>query len=231
MGTTARATTVPVPSMDPSKRCVLLCSGLLCLLAWGCAGAGGPRPGPDEVGDDLSRAIRALAAGDYGDAAARLRRVAGRCESGADGRRAAFLLATSALDPRNPDASPDHGAALAAHFLGLPGGEPRERVAAETLYLLALDQGAQPVGSAEDSAGAGADRGVAARFDRCGDEADPVGAVDRPLPALPDTARLYRLRAERDSLRVRVRELEAEVERIRALLREGPPPESAGVHP
>ena len=201
------------------------------LLTAACAvGSGAPRA-PGDPG--LQPGIEALAAGGYGEAGTRLRDVASRCEAGAPGRRAVLLLAAMALDPRNPDASPDDGARIAAHYLDLPGAGADDRVVAETLYLMARGFGAAPGGSLEaDTAASAVTQGLASRFGACRTAAEGDGAASaRPLPELPDTAYAARLRADRDRLAARVTALEAELQRIRALLQEGVVPDTSGGRP
>lgn len=193
--------------------------------AWGCATAG-EAPAPAE--DGLALGARALAEGDYGEAMARLHEVASRCESGDRGRRAVLLLATAALDPRNPVASADDGARLAVHFLGLPGSGSVERTVAETLYLLARGYGAPAGDTLPDPAAEAAT--LAPRFDHCGAEGD-VATSSRALPELPDSSYVARSRAERDRLTARVNALQAELERIRALLQEGVVSDTSGARP
>lgn len=220
-----------------SRRWLPGTAALSLLLAWACSTGSGSQssrrgqPSPDNLADG----IRALETGDYEEASRRFRWLAARCESGADGRRAVLLLATAALDPRNPEGSPDEGARLTAHALRLPGVDPGQRVVAETLFLLALEGGAQvPARSGRTSSANDEDVGLAPRFQDC-DVADPAGiAPARFLPVLPGapTAVLHsRVRAERDSLRSRVEAVEAELQRIRALLhRSLPSPPDSGDH-
>lgn len=192
--------------------------------------SGAPRaPG----GPDLQLGIEALAAGSYGEAGSRLRDVASRCEAGAPGRRAVLLLAAMALDPRNPDASPDDGARIAAHYLDLPGAGADDRMVAETLYLMARGFGAAPGDPREaDTAASAVTQGLAPRFAGCRMADEGEGAAPaRPLPELPDTAYVARLRADRDRLAARVTALEAELERIRALLQKGVVSDTSGGRP
>ena len=222
----------------PHRRWPLYVASLT--LVCGCAlDTEGRPPGPDDApveagAETFDDGIAALAAGDYETASTRLGRVAAACESGSRGRRAVFLLATAALDPRNPAASPDTAARLAAHILTLPGTDPDERLAAETLYLLALDRGASP-----DTAAARPERPAlepppAPRYTDCagaGLAGDTAGASLPELPGPPAADRVERLEAARDSLARRVAELEAELERIRQLLREGILPDTTGATP
>lgn len=213
--------------MRPIPRRLWLGAAIVLLTA--CATTRGGSNGG--FADDLLTSTRALEAGDYREATIRLGWLAGDCQAGPHGRRAVLLLASTALDPRNPEASPDEGARLAAAFLGLPGASAGDRAVAETLYLLALDLGAGIPASAGDDGGespAGLPR-VAPRFDHCG---RPVAArPDTMVPVLPDTAlatQLRQARARRDSLEARLTELEAELARIRELLQGGVPPDTTG---
>lgn len=252
--------------------------GAFLTLPWGCVGA--PAPGTPADGDgpsELTRASRMLADGEYWAATARLRSLASTCEAGADGRRAVLLLATAALDPRNPDASPDRGASLAARYLTLPGINAEDRVTGEGLYLLAYGVGGRvpgtmngsatavdsPAGPVTDSLagvvtdsragavtdslagavtdfspGAGTDSpavvtdstrpSVASRFQRCDDGRVAMDSVDLTrLPSLPDSIFRRLPAVERDSLRARVKVLEAELRRIRLLLQEGILPDTS----
>lgn len=224
--------------LDPRLAAV----ALVVLLVAGCATGSGwqwpwsgngaeeeqPEPeAPVSAEARLDRGIQALEAGEYATASTRLARLASRCESGRPGRRAVLLLAGASLDPRNPDASPDRGARLAAHVLGLPGSDPTERALSETLYLLALDRGGEPPGEGapSDSEETGADGYPAPRFYDCDAVAGDTGqsrSVALPrLPGTPSAEVLSRTRGERDFLQSRVVTLQAELDRIRELLREG----------
>jgi hypothetical protein len=210
------------------------------LLTSGCAALGLAREGPEDGDQRLAMAAALVEAGSYDRAERLLRLLASRCENGEDGRTGLLLLTSLLLDPRNPGAAPDSAALMAARFLKLPEAPPPERPVAESLYVLALELGADP-GLRPD---AQADRGIVAdRFSRC-DEPLPT---DQPLalPVLehePLARALVRLRQQRDSLAAalpagveagtggdglrarnrvlegRVAELEAELERIQRLL-------------
>ena len=181
--------------------------------------------------DPLDQGAAAVQAGDYGAASERFRQLASRCESGATGRQAVLLLAVAALDPRNPAASPDSAAALAAHFLMLPGTQPEDRATAETLYLAALNQGAAPPFDAAAEGRIAFQPALATQYENCGEVEVPNDTVRSSLPTLPGpgmAARLDRLQAVRDSLVRQVTGLEAELERIRSLLRQGILPDTSG---
>jgi hypothetical protein len=124
---------------------------------------------------------------------------------------------------------------MAARFLNLPNKSLEETLEAEALYVTALDYGADPELRVDP-----ANPGFAVRFGGC-DEPFPPRAV-RPLPVLESSSagRLRLLDEERDSLirqnqqlrntvghlrlvsdslQARVDSLEAELNRIRQLIR------------
>ncbi|MBT8397153.1 MAG: hypothetical protein KJN92_09310, partial [Gemmatimonadetes bacterium] len=176
-----------------------------------------------------------MAGGDFAGAELAFRRAASRCESGADGRRALLFLSFLALDPRNPTAQPDSAALMAARFLNLPGNTRQETLEAEALYITALDYGADPELRVNPE-----NPGFAVRFGDC-DQPFPPRDV-RPLPTLdnPTSGLLKSLDEERgtlaqenqglrytvrqlrrasDSLQAGVDSLEAELARIRQIIR------------
>ena len=223
------------------SRSRVLLVALACLVSAGGCGLLPGQAGPAPAELRLREGLLALERGRFDGAEAALGELASRCESGARGRTAVLLLAASALDPRNPSADPGRAAALTAFYLGLPGSPDEDVAVARSLYLAALERGAEPL----DEAVSRAVPGVASRFERC----DGGGVVEyrRLLPAPPGATLSDRLRAaeargdslasrlrgvagERDSLRGRVGELEAELDRIRKLLQGGGgrPPGPAG---
>lgn len=176
-----------------------------------------------------------MADGDFAGAELRFRQLASRCESGPDGQRAVLFLSFLALDPRNPSAHPDSAALMAARFLNLPGITREETLEAEALYITALDYGADPELRIDP-----VNPGLAVRFGGCGQPFPPRD--NRPLPTLesPTSGLLRSLDEERgtlsqenqqlgyavrrlrhvsDSLQAQVDTLEAELNRIRALIR------------
>lgn len=70
------------------------------------------------------------------------------CTGSADGGRALLLLTALDLDPRNASRSPAAAAANAVLYQRLPGSPAEGRSLAESLYLIALENGADPVGRA-----------------------------------------------------------------------------------
>ncbi|MDT8368836.1 MAG: hypothetical protein RQ745_06485 [Longimicrobiales bacterium] len=195
-------------------------------LTAGCAGLF--PSGPSPVESRFQAGTRALESGEWEQAREALAEVASRCESGERGRGAILLLSTLELDARNPDADPARAASFAVRYLMLPDAPNEGHAIARTLYVLAIDQGAP--------ADLDAELGTAPRFSDC---EQPVDSVDRSaLPVHPGTPAalvLDSLRAERDAhqsraaaladtlqtVRSRVVELEAEIERIRDLLKAG----------
>jgi hypothetical protein len=184
---------------------------------------------PDD-GAALRTAVRALEEGNVRFAQRRLERIAADCEAPdpAIRQRAALLLASIALDPDNPDGTPDEAALIAAQVLQDAGPGDSDAALARSLYVLALDRGATPVTHAEHAAGRkrcpptpGHVRTSPLRLPQ---PIEPTSAAR--MTALQDT-----LRAQADSLgtlleelsasRERTEALEAEIERIRILLRGG----------
>jgi hypothetical protein len=151
--------------------------------------------------------MEAIGAGDFPPAVEQLRSLANDCSS--PGRAQATLLWSAAeLDPRYPAGSPDAAARLAVRFLLMPDATPGDVRIAETLYLIALDLGGRsPTGLA----------GL-----ECVQETGSAPDSSFTLPVLPRAATTARAmeqtRAERDSLALAVRSLEAELTRIRALM-------------
>jgi len=180
-----------------------------------------------------------LAEGNFAEAERAFRESAALCESGREGRRAILFLSLLTQDPRNPEAQPDSAALMATRFLNLPNNTPDEVLEAEALYLAALDRGADPDLRLDPAA-----PGLAVRFGGCDEPFPP--REERPLPVLdnPTYLLLQNLDAEKqalvdqnealrqvlategrtltdqnEALRLTVEELQAELERIRKLLR------------
>jgi hypothetical protein len=146
-----------------------------------------------------------------------------------------LFLSILALDPRNPAAHPDSAALMAARVLNLPANSQEDILEAEALYITSLDYGADPELRIDP-----ADPGLAVRFGDC-DQPFPPRIV-RPLPVLDsptsgllkslddergtltqENQRLSytvrRLRQVSDSLQAQVDTLQAELARIRQLIR------------
>lgn len=165
--------------------------------------------------------VLSLSEGHFSAADSAFRETASRCESGSRGRRALLFLALLHQDPRNPDAAPDTAALMAGRVLQLPGASSEERTQAEALYVSALERGADPQLRPDPTA-----PGLAHRFEWCDDSAPPRPDREVAFPERPRSRTLPGLRAERDSLAGQnkrlsrtVEELEAELERIRKLLK------------
>jgi hypothetical protein len=186
-----------------------------------------PRPDNGDPDYRARRAFDALHLDAFPVARNDLQWLASRCDAGERGRRALLLLAAAELDPQNRHGSPHRAARAAANYLLLPDAEGEHVPLARALYRLAIDRGATP---ADTEAFVGEDGPqFAGRFDTC----DAEGPID-PTLSLPTTpvetnaermraleAKVLALRTESDSLRIRADELEAELERISELLREG----------
>lgn len=137
---------------------------------------------PEPERNFYAEGIHALAAEDFAGAEDRFRRVAARCESGAEGRSSLLALTTLHLDLGNPNGRPAEAARFAAIHLNLPHAPAAERSLARTLYLLSIYRGADPVDGPEElEAGATAAADTAESED--GEAADTVGdaeALDSP---------------------------------------------------
>jgi hypothetical protein len=192
-------------------------------------------PVEEDPPTDYERALELLQRQDVIAAELLLRQIASSCESGEDGKRALLFMSFMWLD-QHPRARPDSAALLAARFLSLPDTDLLERSLARSIYLVALEMGADPT---LRPARIEAPSALAPRFSNCD---EPVPPVMVPLPELdrePLAVTVKRLEAERDSLARRVASLEqsagaqqnrvqeletelkaaqAEIERIRRLL-------------
>ncbi|MCA1791359.1 MAG: hypothetical protein LC667_16355 [Thioalkalivibrio sp.] len=178
----------------------------------------------------LRVALRALDEGKVSFARRRLARIAADCEAPdpAIQQRAALLLASIALDPGNPDGTPDEVALIAARVLHDAAPGDSDAALARSLYLVALDRGAAPVTHYAPAEGPEGCPPASGRFRAVPLELpqpiEPTSAAR--LTALQDTlsARTDSLRTLREELsasRQRTETLEAEIERIRLLLRGG----------
>jgi hypothetical protein len=193
--------------------------------------AGRPESEPPPVVEEpLDEATAALEQNDFESAATLLRPFVETCDAEAvrTRHRATLLLAAAELDVANPSGSPDAAATLAGLLIRDPDIPDEEAAIARSLYRLALDRGASPEKRPSDQG----------EYRECSSAGmASVVLLDRgPTPTTHD-----RLQALRDSLAsradtigalhaaiarsdARVRELEAELERIRQLLKGRPPP-------
>lgn len=192
--------------MSRSRLPVIL---LAVALTGGCAGALGRGAGGGQAEERFRAASAAAERGDFGRASRQLRSLAARCESGDRGREAVLLLAAVEIDPRNPSPSPATAAHLAARYLQVPQAPGASLAVAETLYLMALDLGANPVRdpfapipSLEGEAAAGAGPWtVAESFRSCGESGEPEKVRNVPEhPGVPLWMAVRNARRERDSL-------------------------------
>ena len=162
-----------------------------------------------------------LAEGDFGAAGQAFRESAVSCESGREGQRSLLFLSLLELDPRNPDAHPDSAALMAMRYLYLPDLPTSGALEAEALYVAALDRGADPGLRPDPEA-----PGLALRFERCGEpnplrEAPSLPVLDRPTASVLQglDAERTALSARNEALQRTVEELQAELERIRGLMK------------
>ena len=188
-----------------------------------------------ELPSDFQGALQLLQRQDVIAAERVFRQIASSCESGEEGRRSLLLMSALWLD-QHPRAHPDSAAILAARFLSLPDADLLERTMARTIYLLALDMGADP--DLRPARVEGPDA-LALTFEDCDQPRAPLIVALPTLDREPLIRLVQRLEAERDSvsrrangaeqgsaaLQKRVQELEAElqsaraeIERIRRLL-------------
>lgn len=183
------------------------------------AGAGSPL---------FRRALRLLEAERFAAADSALRSVVARCSRQEEVGRALLTLSSTYLDARNPRADPDSAALMAARYLYRHQGSDLGRRMGETLYVQALDRGAdpglRPIPIVHHTLDPSA---------RCAEEGSPDGSVALPVlrsrryvEELGDMyLRLDSLAQAHQTALDRVGELEAELERIRRLLQT---PDTAG---
>lgn len=211
---------------------------LLSISVSGCVWAAGGGHGLDDPEARYERAEIALEDGRFADAFRDLRSLAERCGSGRVGREAVLLLASQEIDPRNPARTPQAAAQLAARLLQSPSASRTSLVLAESIYLNALELGAEvvrdpfaPLPLADEEAATEPDRGhhrpssarsgkswnVAPRFQDCGEVAAPL--VVRALPLLPAVSlrgKLTSLEEERTMLLSTIDSLEFELATTRS---------------
>lgn len=223
--------------MRPRPRVAASFTAALAALALGaCVRTGaapeGPLPGTPEaeaVGR-LAAGAAALDQANFSAARTDLGWVYTRCPATDDGRAALLLLATAHLDIRNQNRNPGLAAALAAHVAAIAESAPVQRSLGQSVFLLALEQGAPAPDTAPLEEASAAVRRAATGCSADGPRAsitlleaaasDP-GDTERPnpswLPTLPSasvTDRLGAVEAERDSLFARVAELQEQVREL-----------------
>lgn len=189
----------------------------LLVAAAGCASAPkwDPDPGPAAPGQNFDAAIVDLRSGSYAAAARALRDVRRRCAGRPLGVQAFLVLAAADLDPRGRQGPPDRAAQMTAEFLAGAEGPAWTRPVAEALFLAARDLGGELGSEAEASDAPAGPAGEVDAEGACGARwgSRHGGPEAGRLPALP-----------RAALHARVRALEAEVERLRELLKRMPEP-------
>lgn len=190
------------------KRLLLISVITATMLAMGCASGGGNET-RIKTPAQLDNGALAWRDGDFGKAAEELDLARRVCGDALLGRQATLLLASLYIDPRNPARDFDRAAELSAMYLKLPETFPWTRPLAATIYLLALDSGAR-VPDLSDQAKATDPANVPEGCNPKDLHANPT-----PLAQLPtlDAATYPQTNAR---LSQRVRELEEELERVRA---------------
>jgi hypothetical protein len=201
------------------------CTSLRGLYGPSAAEAPDRRPDPEEIIRDASLA---LDEGRYAEARRLLLPMLPSCLTSSAERRAALLLASAELDPANPHGTPSEAARLAAGVLMDAGAGNPEAPVARTLYLVALDRGAPGGTRISPCAPASGVSPVVLPTSPAPTTQERLTALRSALAARNDTlsARadsLVELRARAAAAERRARELEAELERIRQLLRGGDP--------
>ena len=166
------------------------------------------------------RAVAALAEGAYDHARADLLWLASRCDAGEHRMRALLLLAAVDLDPMNPVGSARAAAVASGAYIRSAEASPDRLPVARALFRLAADRGALDPRSEGDASVALMELAVAC----------PGTPFPRDLPSVPPTSAPQRMStlaaaisSQSDSLTAataRVRELEAELQRIRSILRD-----------
>lgn len=215
-----------------SRRAVML----MLLPLVGCASLRARVFGSSEAEARYARAVAAVDRADFSAAKPDLEWLVGRCRAGEEGRRALLLMASAELDVRNPGGSAAEAARLARAYLELPWGDETEVPIARSLYLLALDLEAVPGYVPHQVSATASAVPLAARFDHCDGGGEARRSEEPPVLAGPTTGQRFanlrfELDARSDSLSLarasvsaqalKIEELEAEIERIRKLLRGG----------
>lgn len=168
----------------------------IALLSAGIAGCAALRPEQENGAEsDLERGLSALAAQDFATARTVLDRVYRLHWQERLGQSALLALTAAEIDPRNNERRLSVASDLAARYLNVPGTMQWTVPVAESLYLLAIELGAQ-----EDSL-------QQAQADRRQAEAEA-----RRLRTLP--------RSQRESVPTRIRRLENERNEVQRRLRD-----------
>jgi hypothetical protein len=172
--------------------------------------------------DRLLRAAEAMNRDDFATARAELVELVTRCELGEQRHEALLLLAAVELDPANIDGSPREAAGLAASYLVTADAQAHWVPLARTLYRVAADVGR--LTAYDLMPGVLGEGHALAPCELTGTDAAGL------LPAIvtPTSEHIRSLEsalsARSDSLQVlstRVDSLQAELERVAALLRSG----------
>jgi hypothetical protein len=197
----------------------------------GCGGRIG-RPA-SEADVRAERATAALAMDDFTAAQAELSWLASLCYAGTARTTALLLLAALELDPTNPAGSPRDAARTVTKYFRASGSDDSWTPFARTLYRIAADQGGLD--------GAEAPAGPLVGAPSCERSAE----IADPLPSLPAVTAFARARVlaadlsglsdsiavltrRADSLAAHTSALQAELDRIGTLLREGATPLPTG---
>lgn len=194
--------------------------GVLGMTVFACActpnGAPAGTPSPAERMRD---ATAALEHDDFAEATRQLGAVASLCTARNREAEALLLLAAVELDTANPHGSPRAAARFAERYLLVGDASDGSSIAARTLYRVAVHL-VTLSGDSEAEASPG-DNVALVDPDSC--SPPPSGGVDRITDTMGSAAApwLLDLEAERQTLRRRIRELEAELDRIDELLTSG----------
>lgn len=215
----------------PRVACVLLISTVT--LACGMRPFHRSAPAETErttAAEHFEEALSAHSRGDYEEASSRLRIVRERCTGTRLGDRAFLLVVATRLDPRFRNRRPDSMAVGTVRYLSRDSISRWGRAMAESLHLVARDLGrgggAEPPSTPPDRRTGGGECELPA-------SADVPSEGDRAVPTLSRPslhARLGSLRARLDSLeeadrerlgslRTQVDSLQAEITRLRQLLK------------
>ncbi len=179
----------------------------------GCASLKGAKTSPDD--QELITALASLDRGDYRSATETLTRIANNHPGTTTGQQALLALASATLDPRNPNRRLDVAATLTAQYLRQGQLAPWTQPLAQTMYLTALELGANDSARAVAESDAQEARAEAERV-------KTAVMAGRPLPRLPGQSVASRIKdvqqdrdklaTDRDKLTVRLQALEQQLE-------------------